>query len=380
MVVILLATALIVGIAYIQVVQGVFSALIMTILSVLSAAIAFTYYEPLAQTFFYNRFSAYADGTCLIALFVLSLLVLRLLADRFIPANVVLNVWPNRIIGGIFGLISGVICVGVLAVSLQMLPWGPSMMTYRPFDDSLQRVQSLAPLYPDDFAVGLAKTLSSGGLSGRRSFGEVHPDLLLELYCARNTAGSLGRVDTPRDGLQSVTVYEPAGQAIPGISPTEIPVSPFLPEDAIDKVIVVKTVLAASVANEKDKWYRLPATHFRLLTDKYKGHYPLAYLLYGQKDEKGTPLASGWQLIAAPYEEDRLQIGKLIVQRPGKKQGKTLAVDWVYRIGKDEKPIQLIFRRTAKVRIQKVIKGFPSAEVAKAALYKLVKTGRRRRR
>ena len=48
MVLILVATILVLAIVSFQVVEGLFSSLIMAILSVLCAALAFTYYEPLA--------------------------------------------------------------------------------------------------------------------------------------------------------------------------------------------------------------------------------------------------------------------------------------------------------------------------------------------
>ena len=61
----ILAFLLIAGIAYYQTAQGLFSALIMTILAIVSAVVAFNYYELLAQSVFYNGFSAYADAICL---------------------------------------------------------------------------------------------------------------------------------------------------------------------------------------------------------------------------------------------------------------------------------------------------------------------------
>ena len=101
----LLAFVLIAGIAFYQTAQGLFSALMMTILAIVSAAVAFNYYELLAQSVFYNRFSAYADATCLMALFVVTLIVLRIVFDLVVRGNVVFNPWVNRIGGGVLGLI-----------------------------------------------------------------------------------------------------------------------------------------------------------------------------------------------------------------------------------------------------------------------------------
>ena len=145
MVIIILATVMVLGIAFYQVIQGLFSALIMTILTVLCAAVAMGYYEPLASAVLYTRQAETADAVALIALFVLPLLGLRMLVDRLIPGNVVFGRWADRIGGGVLGIFSGLIITGVLMVALQMLPFGASVLGYTPFDDALQRDQSLAP-------------------------------------------------------------------------------------------------------------------------------------------------------------------------------------------------------------------------------------------
>ena len=126
MVLILLALALVIGIAFFQVIQGLFSALIMTILTILSAVVALGYYELLAEMI-YEHQPAHADAAALIALFVIPLLTLRVVSDMFIRGNVVLGVWADRIGGGSLGLITGSVMVGILMIALQMLPFGPSV-------------------------------------------------------------------------------------------------------------------------------------------------------------------------------------------------------------------------------------------------------------
>ena len=67
MVLIIIAALLVAGIAFFQIIQGLFSALIMTILTILCAALAFTFYEPLAALL-HSRQAAYADAGALLAL------------------------------------------------------------------------------------------------------------------------------------------------------------------------------------------------------------------------------------------------------------------------------------------------------------------------
>ena len=66
MVLIILAALLILGIAFYQTVQGCFGAMIMAILTVLCAAVAFNYYEPLGGLLA-DRLGAVADPAAMLA-------------------------------------------------------------------------------------------------------------------------------------------------------------------------------------------------------------------------------------------------------------------------------------------------------------------------
>lgn len=364
MVIILIALAVVLGIAYSQVVQGLFSALIMTILSIVSAAFAFIYCEPLAELL-YKTQPAYADGAALIVLFVLSLLGLRLLYDRFLSANVTLGVWADRIGGGVLGLITGMLLVGMLMIAAQMLPFGQTVLGYRPFDDSLQRDQSLMPFRPDQFTLGVMEGLSAGALKEDRRLGEIHQDLLLEGFCARNTAGKAGRVDALTDSLKIVSVFEPPTENTFTSWMNELPPDAILGRDATTKVVVVRVTVGDSARGDDD-WWRLSATHFRLVTIKAekmvpssapagRSCYPVAYLLYrGGK----------WDPIVPPKEGTAVQYAKLIVERSSTGNANQLTIDWVYRIPLDEKPDYLVFRRVAKAEAKTATKSNPTSSGA----------------
>jgi len=345
MALILIATLLILGIAFYQVVQGVFSALIMTILSILSAAIAFGFYEPLAQLL-YDKQPAVANGAALAALFVVSLLVLRLVFDRLIGGNVVLGVWADRIGGGVLGLISGMICVGVLATAVQMFPFGATVLTYRPFDSTLRRDQGLAPFYPDEFAIGLSDMLSGGSLAGKRTLSSVHPDLLLEAFAARNTAELYGRLDaTPKD-LLAAEAFAPSRNVTPWSA--DVPDNPLLDPTTMTTDLVVRCKVAAEVADEADKdagfeaRWALPATHFRLTCASGRSYYPVAYLTY----------SGGWEAQTPTTDEGVPERAKLAVGGPMSRGNKSLTVDWVYRIPQDDPPQYLTFRQTARAALK----------------------------
>jgi uncharacterized membrane protein required for colicin V production len=360
MIIILLVTLAILGIAYFQVIQGIFSALVMAILSLLSAALAFALYEPLAQ-YLYPYLSGTSEGAALIGIFAATLIVSRMAFDYLIPGNVVIGLWVDRIGGGLLGILSGMIMVGMITIAMQMFPFDAKMLTYEPFDSTLQRQQSLSPFVPDEFTLGLVNTLSAGSLADKQELGKIHDDLLKEAFCSRNTAGLFGSVEAKTDSLTSVAVHIP-----PTNSPWEenIPQNPMIPTGEMDKYLVVRCALNESAADPEDKKnkkparWALPATHFRLTTNAGKNYYPMAYLTY--KDGK-------WEAEAAPLEEGdpmRPERAKLAVKRPIE-TGKTLTVDWVYRIPQSEEPAYLTFRQISKRNITGIKEGvMPSPDKA----------------
>lgn len=305
MVLILLATVLILAIAFFQVAQGLFSALVMTVLSMVCMAVAFTFFEPVGELL-YPYQPACGDAIALAALFVLSLLILRILYDKFIPQNVVLGVWTNRVGGGILGLITAMILVGMLALVVQMLPLGPSVFTFSPYDATMTDRTRLAPFCPDDFVLGLAKMFSSKSLGSgdpNNTFSQVHDNMILELFAARNTAGKNGRVDASEKALAVSGTY-----ASDGTWATDVPaISPMLGE-VPSKVVVIRVSVNES-ARDADGWWRLPGSHFRLVCRKESGeatsYYPLGYMARS---------ANLFECVPAPSKEGRLEMANLIVE------------------------------------------------------------------
>jgi len=361
----LLATILILAIASYQVVQGLFSALVMTILTILAAMVAFNYYELLAPLLHPYQ-PLHADGLALVALFGVVLLVLRVLYDKFIPGNVLFGLWLNRIGGGLLGVLTGSILVGTLLVAVQLLPFPERFMTYRPFDGSLQRSSRLAPLFPDEFVLGMAKMLSAGSFrtTPPNPLGAKHEDLLLEAFCTRNRAGLGGELNVKTDSLSSAQAYEP-DPAMFRTFVDDIPRNPLLGPNAVGKILIVRARIKDSAA-DSDKWYRLPGTQFRLVGSTGRHYYPVAYLISGPK----------WQVVAPPLQDGRAQIADLAVQRQSQK-GQSLTVDWIYEVPSTEKPVSLVFRRVAR---RKLASPSPSMPPRADALKPNPDTGRRRGR
>ncbi len=370
MILIIVVTLLILGIAFFQVTQGFYSALIMAILTAVCAVLAFAFYEPLAAAL-RDTLGAPAEGVSLLALFALPLLGLRFAADKFLGANAVASVWLDRLAGGALGLFVGTVAVGVTLVALQMLPVPASFMGYTAYNESLQRQDRVAPFYPDEFVVGMVDTLSAGSFSGDQRFTDVHHDLLRELFAARvqmeqtvkDQKDRVGRTDADVNSLVVLGAYD--------ISDAnwvqDIPADPLYPDAT--KVIAIRVAVAPSAAD--GKWFRLPGPHFELVTDKQTGHYPLAYLTAWEemRDVKNTTTRPGgvnWRPITPPGKgAEAAQLTRLAVQRESK--GK-LILDWVFRVGLDEKPDYIVFRRSARQAVPEITRGLPSEAEALSRL------------
>ena len=346
MIIVILVLLLVLGIAFFQVSQGLFSALIMTLLSLVCAAIAFNYYESLAQALMPNMPSS-VGGLSLLGLFALPLLALRLVSDQFLKGNVVFGVWADRIGGGVLGLITGMICVGVLMIAAQMLPFGPTILTYAPFDDTLQRNQTLAPLYPDDFTLAAMKSLAGGSLKGEQAdqFALRHNEFPLAAFGDRNQLEQEGKNDSGEpvrrrygslecrpDCMKVLSAY---GEfSYNGVDAAKLPDYPLTAPEKPSKLVVVRVSVDDS-AKDPNGWFALPATHFRLVCKNGKFFYPVAYLFF-----KG----GAWEAVTAPMKDTKAEIGKLGVVRTLKDNKETMVVDWVYRLPDDETPVKMIFR------------------------------------
>ena len=361
MLLILLTTLLLAGIAFYQIIQGMFSAMIMTILTVLSAALAFNFYEPLAELLA-SRLGAYSHPVALLGIFVIALYALREIYDRLIKGNVVMGMWPDRIGGAAFGLITGFLLVGVLITVVLMLPFGAKFLAYQPYDSNLAPADGGTPRWAGNFTLGVVKLLSAGSLRpmrGENRYGLAHDDLLLDSFCLRNRPPG-GRASAPVDGLTikeayRVQVSEGAKaaemsaderrrvQSIEDATPRN-PLLTRLEEQSGTVVLAIRAGVDETARDKEDDWWRLPATHFRLVTDTGRSFYPIGYLTWS---------GGRWMLNTTESKEKHAKIAEIAVARPwSSKEGPPqLIVDWIYRVPKKAKCEYLVFRRTAKAPI-----------------------------
>lgn len=197
--------ALALAVTFFQSLHGVFSALIMLVLSVLCSAFALTHYEWLNQAFFASFMPEYGQAVALAALFVVPLGLLRFGIDKVISGNMVLPALVDRIGAPVLGLGTGLIVSGMIALVFQLLPFDPDLLGFQrivevhngepvpatarlediPLGSDVEFERNSLWLSPDGLTASLASKLSANAFGTEPNFAEVHPDYLAELHWRR---------------------------------------------------------------------------------------------------------------------------------------------------------------------------------------------------
>jgi hypothetical protein len=192
------------GIIFFQSIHGMFSALIMAVICVLSATAALGAHEALAQSLLYDFLGDYAYATAFVGLFALSVIVLRVALDMLIPRSTLLPAWVDKLGAAGLGVITGLVCTGVMGIGIQMLPFGADILGYRRIDED-GKTHSLW-LNPEGFTISLCGWLANSTTSEQNWFDD-HPDFLTELHWWRSVESTGSRISVPRDSVKSTAEY-----------------------------------------------------------------------------------------------------------------------------------------------------------------------------
>jgi len=310
----LFVVVLVLTITFFQGLQGLFTALINFLLAVLAAALAFGFYESLYFSYLIAYQPEQGRAIALMAIFIVTLLVMRTIFDLTIKQNVHFPVYVDRAGGGVFGLLTALIIVGMLAISVQLLPFGRSFLgfsRYVPYDETEQPVQPpddkpmsdyLARLdysqvklrrqnlwlKPDAFTLALVSHLSDYALQGRARWSEVYPDLLRTIGHVNAFPYAAARFTAPPDALRidgvwnlpdsSLYVRETVTEGRQNERTIQLkPDSTIL--QPTDRQILIRVHLSTEAA-DTDRVYRFATGQFRLLardsqSDKVSEHLPV---------------------------------------------------------------------------------------------------------
>src|SRR3954454_13468170 len=105
------------GIAYFHYAQGFFSATFSAICAIIAAVLAVSYHEALVVGLLGGKMADYANSVCLVGIFGIVYILLRVLMDKAVPGNIRLPVIVDRVGGALMGVIAAIFTGGVFALA-----------------------------------------------------------------------------------------------------------------------------------------------------------------------------------------------------------------------------------------------------------------------
>jgi len=112
--------------------EGLFSALIHMVCVITAGAVSLALWEPITMSMLSGgSFDNYAWGVVLIGVFAISLLILRVAADKIMPSNVNFPTWANFTFGGLSGAVAGVISIGICMIGSGFIQSTNELFGYR---------------------------------------------------------------------------------------------------------------------------------------------------------------------------------------------------------------------------------------------------------
>lgn len=207
--------------------QGLFSAMLHFLCVVLAGVITFAFWEPLVVNVLLRNswFDNYAWGASFIALFILSLVLLRLAFDRLIPNNVDMNNGANLVFGGLFGVASGILSVGMALIGMGHLQSNRELMSFSGYVRSPEGVSAESELWvpAHTWTVKFYEFLSKNSMYPT-GFGtplaKINPDLDKQSFALIRDSYKDGRarITTPPNSVSVSGVWRTPDRIVVGLS------------------------------------------------------------------------------------------------------------------------------------------------------------------
>ena len=186
---------LILFIAYWLANQGVFSALLHLLCVIVAGAIALAAWDPLTTRLLLRgtAFDHYAWGVSLVAVFAVSLLILRLIVDKVISSQLQFARGADMALGFIAGLPAGVLTVGMLLIGLSFVPSTNDVFGYRGWgrDERTGEIVQLSACWlpVHQITSGFYEWLSVTSFSTDRPLRQYNPALYKQASLVRDSYG-----------------------------------------------------------------------------------------------------------------------------------------------------------------------------------------------
>lgn len=173
----------ILGLAYFWAGQGLFSALIHFVCVLIAGAVAFAVWEPLTYAVLLDLRDDIAWTIGLLGPFVITLALLRVLTNRYLPANLDFDDSTNFIGGALFGGLAGLLAAGMLVIAVGFLRLPADFLGYQPvnWDRSTGAVDARSGsnlwVPADMITAKVYETLSAGSLASATPMAERLPNV-----------------------------------------------------------------------------------------------------------------------------------------------------------------------------------------------------------
>ncbi len=362
----LLLLALVIAIAIKQGTHGLFSAFIMTILTICCAAAALGTYEWVANHWLESvwpkeKFSPdFMLPVTLGVSFSVPLLLLRLTFDRLVRRSSLLPSMLDRVGSGVCGLVTGFVMVGIWAICIQMIPFNGSFLGYSRVAEAMpdaKRDPNTQPpdrdekergllLDPGAFAAKVVSLVSNGVFSGSQRFSEHNFDLSKTVGWVGATHREVSRYAPPRS--ISIVRTEPVEQVyemtVPPSRTDEKPNYRAIKPVGGEEFRMVRVQLRRE-ALDKRKKHLFTLRQFRLVGkitgDEPNQFYPIAIQQEDETDVVNRHIrfikrgGNTWPATSGVYEP----------------RGKDAQVEIVFEIPTGFKPDFLEYKREARARV-----------------------------
>jgi len=256
---------------------GLFSSFLHCALVIVCGAICLAIWEPLVQGFLINRMPHYAWGVALLAPLALLLIFLHVIIDRFVGVSVQLPDIFNKLGGGVFGVISGILTAGLIVLGISFLPMPSKIMGYQRYtvlgtgQVDLNNPRKLwIPV--DDIAAGFFSGLSTGAFSTATPLATHQPKLAAQAGYHRTRLDPNSSTVAHPDGVsvEAMYVHGTTMEGVPGYV-REALGNAF--ENKANQIVVVETLWKRNADQipglfDPDGTLRVPPTQIKLVTAK----------------------------------------------------------------------------------------------------------------
>jgi len=272
--------------------QGLFSAILHLGAVIVAGAIAFAVWEPVTLWLLMPYLPHYAWGLGLAGPFVIVLLVLRALSDKYAPANLTFVNAFNTLGGALVGAASGILTAGITLIAIGFLPMPQTIAGYQPYEPGAggEVEPSGDDLWVgvDDIAASFYSTLSAspsfitgGAFSSSSPLGTYQPELAKQASILRLRSEDNASVVAAPGTVEIDEVFVSSSGTLNVPAPIENALGAGV--TGAEKVVIVRSNWEQTRPTfDGDGGLRLPPSHIRLIGHSDAGtnaelHAPVGY-------------------------------------------------------------------------------------------------------